>query len=113
MNSNKKSRVIPLTPRMLRKMIAEESGKGFGPAVDTEKRAKDTEETDADEFADTVDNAVDWKKANHIKESDTLDEHINMMRGLKLEEARLVRRLSVVRRALSEGAQKLVTAKVI
>jgi hypothetical protein len=107
-----KNKPISLTPALLRSLIEEEV-KGFGDMEDVEKRAKDTEELDADEQADGSEHAVDWKKANHIKEGETLDEHINYMKALKIEEARLTRRLAKIRRALSEGAKKLVVARVV
>lgn len=109
MKSTKKS--IPLTPAMLRALIEEEFKKGFGEPEDTEDRADDAEETEADEFADSLERPVDWKKANAIKE--TLDGHISMMKALKLEETRLVRRLAKVKAQLAEGAKKLVAARVV
>ena len=118
----KTKKPIQLTPALL-KSIIEEEVKGFGDMEDVTKRAKDTDETDADELADAVTDKVDWKKVNHIKESDTLDEHIDLMKGYKLEEARLTKivvegqraaaRLSKVRDALKRGAQKLISAKIV
>jgi regulator of replication initiation timing len=66
-----------LTADFLRKLVAEEVSK-FGDMDDVEKRAKDTEETDADEFADSLEKKIDYAKA------------------LKVEEGRLRRRLSKV-----------------
>lgn len=103
---------MELTPALLRSLIEEEVG-GFGDMEDVEKRAKDTEELDADEQADGAENAIDWKKANKLKESETLDEHINYMKALKIEEGRLAKRLTQVRKALNEGAKKLVIARVV
>lgn len=103
---------IQLTSKMLRSII-EETVNGFGDMEDTEDRASDTEELDADEQADGVETPVDWKKVNHIKEGETLDEHINYMKALKIEENRLSRRLSKVRQALQQGAKKLVVAKIV
>lgn len=109
----KTNKAIKLTPNLLRSLIEEEV-KGFGDMEDVEDRAKDTDETEADEFADTLDHKVDFAKANGIKqEGATLDEHIDYMKALKLEETRLTRRLAQVRKALSEGAKKLVNAKVV
>lgn len=110
--TKKQPATVKLTPDLLRSLI-EETVDGFGDMEDVEKRAKDTEELDADEQADGVENPVDWKKANHIKEGETLDEHINYMKALKIEEGRLAKRLSQVRKALNEGAKKLVIAKVV
>ena len=85
---------VQLTTSML-KSIIEEEVKGFGDMEDVEKRAKDTDETDADEFADT------------------LDKHIDYMKALKIEESRLSRRLTQIREQLNKGAKKLVTAKIV
>ena len=90
----KTKKPIQLTPELLRSLIEEEV-KGFGDMEDVEDRAKDAEETDADEFADT------------------LDKHIDYMKALKIEESRLTKRLGKVREALTKGAKKLVIAKVI
>jgi len=94
MKTNKPAQPIKLTPNLLRSLIEEEV-KGFGDMEDVEDRAKDAKETDADEFADT------------------LDKHIDYMKALKIEESRLTKRLEKVRKALSEGATKLVRAKVV
>lgn len=110
--SKKTAQPIQLTPALLRSIIEEEV-KGFGDMEDVEKRAKDTEETDADELADSVGDPVDWKKAGHIKEADSIDEHMDYMKALKIEESRLQKRLSQVRTALQDGAKKLVVAKVV
>jgi len=106
------TKAIPLTPELLRSII-EETASGFGDMEDTEDRAKDSEEIDADEFADSLEQPVDWKKANKLKESNTLDEHISYMKSLKIEEHRLNTRLAKVREALQKGAKKLVIAKVV
>lgn len=109
----KTNKTIKLTPSLFRSLIEEEM-QGFGDMEDVEDRAKDTDETDADEFADTLDHKVDYAKANGIKqEGVTLDEHIDYMKALKLEETRLTRRLLRVRKALSEGAKRLIIAKVV
>jgi len=112
--ASKSPRTVKLTPSLLRSLIAEEAGKGFGEMDDVEDRAKDANELDADEMADGVERPVDWRKANGIKESsDTLDGHIARMKALKLEENRLTRRLARIRKALTEGAKKLVNARVV
>lgn len=103
---------VQLTPDLLRSLIEEEV-KGFGDMEDVEDRADDTEETDADELADSLEQKIDFAKANKIKEGQTLDEHINYMKALKIEEARLARRLGQIRKALNEGAKKLVIARVV
>jgi hypothetical protein len=107
-----KNKTIKLTPALLKALIREEAS-NFGDMEDVEERAKDTEELDADELADGVQCPVDWKKVNRIKENETLDEHVNYMKALKIEESRLIKRLLKIRRALSEGAKKLVIAKVV
>lgn len=70
---------VKLTPEMLRKVIEEEVKKSFGDMEDVEKRAKDTEETDADEMADALAKKIDYVKA------------------LKVEEGRLTKRLAQVK----------------
>lgn len=65
---------LKLTPSMLRRIIEEEVGK-FGEMEDVEKRAKDTDETEADELSDSLAKKIDYAKA------------------LKVEEGRLTRRL--------------------
>jgi uncharacterized protein YdaT len=94
MKTNKPAQPIKLTPSLLRSLIEEEV-KGFGDMEDVEDRANDAKETDADEFADT------------------LDKHIDYMKALKIEESRLTKRLAKVRKALTEGAKKLVVSKVV
>lgn len=80
---------MKLTPKMLKQIIAEEAAK-FGDMEDTEDRADDAEETDADEFADT------------------LEKHIDYVKALKIEETRLVTRLAKVREAKVRTAKKIV-----
>lgn len=64
---------MKLTDKMLRQIIEEEAGK-FGKEGDVEDAPKDTEEVDADEYADSIEKKIDYVKA------------------LKIEEARLRRR---------------------
>jgi len=90
MKTNVKS--VKLTPALLKRIIEEEVGK-FGPPEDVEKKADDTKETDADEFADS------------------LDKHIDFMKALKIEEGRLVKRLARVQEA-RKRAQKALIARV-
>lgn len=70
---------VKLTPQLLRRIIEEEVSKGFGEMEDVEKRAKDTDEKDADELADSLGKKIDYAKA------------------LKVEEARLTKRLATIR----------------
>lgn len=67
---------MKLTSQLLRRIIEEEVAK-FGDMEDTEKRAKDTEEVDADEYGS--DKAA--------------EKHIDFIKALKIEENRLRRRL--------------------
>jgi hypothetical protein len=77
---------------MLTAIINEELGK-FGAEKDVEKVAKGTEEVDADEYADTLEKHIDYAKA------------------LKVEEARLVKRLGKIREARQRIVRK-IAAKV-
>jgi tRNA isopentenyl-2-thiomethyl-A-37 hydroxylase MiaE len=72
---------VKLTPRLMNKIIEEELKK-FGKVEPVEDRADDTEETDADEYADSLENKIDYAKA------------------LKIEESRLQRRLVEIRTTL-------------
>lgn len=103
---------VKLTPSLLRTIIEEEV-KGFGAMKDAESCANEAEETDADEMADTVERPVDWQKANKVHESQTLDEHMDYVKGLKMEEARLVRRLFKIREAITRGAKRLVVSRIV
>ena len=67
---------MKLTPKDLKKIIEEEAAK-FGDEKDVED--VDAEETDADEFAGSLEKKIDYVKA------------------LKVEEARLVKRLRKIR----------------
>lgn len=80
---------IKLTANLLRKVIEEEVSKNFGDMDDVEKRAKDTEETDADEIADS------------------LEKHIDYMKALKIEEGRVVKRLAKIRETKSRILKKI------
>ena len=80
---------VKLTPSLLKSIIEEEVSK-FGEMEDVEDRAKETEEVDADEQADA------------------LEKHIDMSKALKIEEARLTKRLSKVREARKRLAKKIV-----
>lgn len=68
---------MKLTTQLLKSIIEEEVSK-FGSEESTEDRADDTEEVDADEFADSLEKKIDYAKA------------------LKIEETRLRRRLSKI-----------------
>lgn len=87
---------MKLTPKMLKRLIAEEAEKlaveaKFGEMTDTEDAAKDTDEVDADGYADT------------------LDKHIDYVKALKIEEARLMKRVRQVREARQQHLKKIIT----
>lgn len=82
--------VKKLTPGLLRKIIEEEVAK-FGDMEDVDKKAKDTEETDADEYADA------------------LEKHIDYVKALKIEEARTMKRLAKIREAKQRVLKKIAT----
>jgi hypothetical protein len=57
---------------MLRKLVFEEKKRmreNFGDEEPVEKTAKDTEEVEADDLADSIEQDIDWMKALKIKES--------------------------------------------
>ena len=68
---------MKLTSTLLKRIIEEEVSK-FGDMDDVETRAKDTEETDADELAGALEKKIDYAKA------------------LKIEASRLRRRLAKI-----------------
>ena len=72
------AKTVKLTKQLLNTIIKEEMGK-FGKEETTEKRAKETEETDADELADSLEKKIDYVHA------------------LKIEEHRLVKRIAKIR----------------
>jgi len=59
---------MKLTSKLLKQIIEEEVSK-FGDMDDVEDRAKDTEETDADEYADALEKKIDYAKALKVEES--------------------------------------------
>lgn len=81
--------VKKLTPGLLRKIIEEEVAKGFGDMEDVEKKAKETDETDADELADS------------------LEKHIDYVKALKIEEGRLVKRIQKLRETRQRVLKKI------
>ena len=58
---------MKLTSNLLRRIIAEEAAK-FGKMRDTKQAAGETEEVDADEFADALEKKIDYAKALKIEE---------------------------------------------
>jgi len=76
-------RMIVQEARRLRKEVLE-TGK-----EDIEKAAKDTEEVDAGEYADSIEQDIDWMKA------------------LKIHESRLARKLREVRTTKKRLARRL------
>jgi hypothetical protein len=85
---------IKLTSALLRKIVQEEV-KGFGEMDDVEDVAKDTEETDADEYADSLGKKIDYVKA------------------LKIEEARLTRRVMKIREARARVLKNIRNRKTV
>jgi len=81
---------MKLTSQLLRRIIEEEVAK-FGDMEDTVKRAKDTEEVDADEFG--TDKAA--------------EKHIDFMKALKIEESRLRRRLAKIEETKKRLSKKI------
>jgi len=77
-----------LTSALLKKIIQEEVSK-FGDMEDTVDAAKETEETDADEIADS------------------LEKHIDYVKALKIEESRLVKRLLKIRESKTRILRKI------
>jgi hypothetical protein len=78
---------MKLTSKVLRKIIEEEAAKFTRDTP--EEASKDAEETEADEYADS------------------LEKHVDMLKALKIEETRLTRRM----KRISE--QKRILAKKI
>lgn len=85
--------VTKLTSALLKRIVREEASK-FGDEEDTEKRAKDTVETDADEYADA------------------LEKHLDYVKALKIEENRIIKRLSKIRETRQRVLRKIVTKVV-
>lgn len=85
----KKVKQVKLTSELLRKIIMDEAAK-FGKMSDTEDAANDAEETDADEFADSLENKIDYVKA------------------LKIEESRLEKRLAKIRESKNKAKAEIL-----
>lgn len=79
---------MKLSAKVLKQLVQEEVKK-FGTPEDLTKKAKETEEVEADEYADT------------------LEKHIDMMKALKIEEGKLKARLSKIQE------RKVALAKLI
>ena len=87
-------KVKKMTPKMLKRMIVQEARKLRMEVLETgkediEKVASETEEVDAGEYADSIEQDIDWMKA------------------LKIHERRLVRKLSEVRTAKKKISRRL------
>jgi hypothetical protein len=78
-------KVKKLTPAMLRALVEQVVSETFGPMKDVEKEK--ASETEADELADSLEKKIDYVKA------------------LKIEEARLVKRLNRVRGTLAKASK--------
>jgi len=91
---------MKLSSEVLKRIIAEEAAKFRASKVreskeqlkSVEDAAKDVEEVDADEYADS------------------LAKHVDMMQALKIEETRLLRRLKKVRENKHSVAKKLANS---
>jgi len=87
-------RVRKMTPHMIKRMIVQEARRLRKEVLETgkedvEKAAKDTDEVDADEYADSIEQDIDWMKA------------------LKIHESRLARKLREVRTTKKRLARRL------
>lgn len=78
-----------LTNSMLRRIIEEEVSKGFGDMEQPEDVADETDEVEADEYADSLEKQIDYIKA------------------LKIEEKRLVKRLGDIRESRRRAVSKI------
>jgi len=79
---------------MIKRMIVQEARRLHKEVLETgkedvEKAAKDTDEVDADEYADSIEQDIDWMKA------------------LKIHESRLARKLREVRTTKKRLARRL------
>lgn len=79
---------MKLTSKLLKKIIEEEAGK-FGKMGDVE--SVKAEETDADEYADS------------------LEKHIDYVKALKIEETRLRQRLVRIQEARAKAKKKILS----
>jgi len=85
-------RVRKMTPHMIKRMIVEEARRLRKEVSEpsekpVEKEAKETDETDADEYADSIEQDIDWMKALKIHES-RLTRKLRKIRGSKKKLAR-------------------------
>lgn len=79
---------MKLTSKLLKRIIEEEASK-FGKQVDA--GSVKAEETDADEYADS------------------LEKHIDYVKALKIEETRLRRRLARIQEARTKAKKKILS----
>jgi hypothetical protein len=84
---------VKLTNEMLKRLVMEEAAK-FGAEKSTEDAASDTEEVDADEYADALEKKIDMYKA------------------LKIEERKVAKRLATLREQKRLLLKKLASKKV-
>ena len=80
---------MKLTKNLLKRIISEEMV-NFGATQSTEDAASDTEEIDADEYADTLEKDIDYVKA------------------CKIEEARLIKRLTRIKENKTRIIKKII-----
>jgi len=82
---------MKLTSDMLKKIIKEEAAKlKSEPVKDTDVASK-ADETDADEYADSV------------------EKHVDFVKALKLEETRITKRLKKIKEQKARAMQKLLS----
>jgi len=80
---------MKLTKNLLKKIVLEEMAK-FGDGREVEDASNDAEEVEADELANTLEKDIDYVKA------------------CKVEEARLVRRLSRIKENKTRAIKKIL-----
>ena len=90
---------MKLTSQLLRRIIEEEVAK-FGDMESTEDRAKDTEEVDADEYADSLESKQDF--------SPKMESVRDRFKSLVNEERRLLEKLGKIRESKRAVRSRLI-----
>ena len=89
-------RIKRLTPGLLKRMVLEEKRRmleDLGPETPTEKAAKETDEVEPDELADSIEQDVDWMKALKIKENRLRKRLKKIIEAKKKIRGRIIRKL--------------------
>jgi len=86
---------MKLTRSTLRQLVIEELSK-FGDMVDVEDVANDTDEVDAGDLADTVENQRDHHK-DALADLTETRRRVAALKALRAEEARISRRLGAIK----------------